>query len=155
MNDSFFGSGGAGSYRSGASLCSPNHPAMEISLVGSHIIYLEDEKWYQHYNECLMMPVSKSESRYTLPRPLMFYNIPIWGGGLSPNGIAPKNNNHQIVCNFNLQYVLCPVEKIRVPKDKEYDLHFRQHIQNRNFVLMESIKDRKKIIKVVNRESTA
>lgn len=136
--------------RPGASLCNPDFPSMDSSFVRDHVIYLEDKKWYQHYNENLMKSVSKSESRYTLPRPLMFFNLPVWSGFIIPD-IFRHKEGRQIICNFNLQYVSCPVDKLRIPNDEEYNKYFRWHVENRTFVLSESTVNKKKVIKAIKR----
>ena len=138
-----------GSARSGAGLCHPGHPNMEVSLYGHNHIQIEEPKWLESFLQKALGPHQRD-----LPRPTMYLSggkrLPCFTGGLRPPVAQEYREDFEWIYLKTGKYKYVHFKKLLTPSDAEYDLHFRKIIESNQVALMAVSCPRFKELTLVN-----
>ena len=119
-----------GSYRSGYALSSPLFASMDESLTQTQANSSGDSLYDTHMRESL-----RKHTGFDLPRPMMFYNKPVFVGGFFPKGYGEAKEGMVYAAAFDCVMVLMEESRVRKPNDEEYRRWFYDKIDTAEYVV--------------------
>ena len=138
-----------GSYRVGASLSSPHAPKLESSLYGD-VIDLNSNglEWEKHFNKYLF-----KHARTDLPKPCMYKGKPYWHGGIDPDKSEYDRIENTWISDMDCNLYFVRWSNVFLPTDKQYNQHFKKHIEDGRYTIVFNERNKTtKIKKVLSRK---